>query len=194
MMKKKQPRKYSVRRFLEIIQDDSDEQMLAVHEAGHKVMWAICFPEKKVEYVWNVEGYPGVAEVPRRNEPYRLWEMPMEEASRHILVKLAGYAAETINAKISSDEQLEEIVSWLVRDMYAGKDAVIDWKDDYEHGGDIGEVCAALEYLGGKATADLLKKNLLNGFKVAVANLQNEWKVVLEEAENFRVFALTKQQ
>lgn len=191
-MKKHQPKKHCVKRFLQIMQTDDDERMLAIHEAAHKVIWKACFPDVRLDYVWNDEGNAGVSEIPRRNEPYHLKDMSREDATKHIVIKLAGYAAEMIEAGISDDIQLMEVVSWAVRDMYAGKEAVIDWKDDYDHGGDIGEACAAIEYLGGGATSDLLRQNLFLGFKTAVANLRNMWDDVLGESENFRVFLQTK--
>ena len=118
----------------------------AAHEAGHRFMWRLMFPDVRTHY-----GYQGGLHAVLTENPQVLdiRDMDQKTAAGHAHVKLAGFAAEM--RMIGLGGAWEEIGKFLVAD-YNAIHPRLDWMDDWEHHGDIPEAMNIISLAAGRAS------------------------------------------
>ena len=118
----------------------------AAHEAGHRLMWAACFPEVRTHYDM-LNGLPCV--MPENPPTMKIKEMDQRTAAGHAHVKLAGISAEM--RMLGLGGAWEEIGRFLVDDFNALRPR-LDWADDWENGGDIPQAINIISSFAGRAS------------------------------------------
>lgn len=146
--------------------DGADIRQTAWHEAGHRLMWRVMFPEVATHYAIQC-GLPCVLRDDGEHS-IAIADMTIEDATRYAYIKLGGIAAEMVLLGLDGDA--ERIADWVATDYLAGDKARIDWSDDEAHGGDIPEAARIIIEKTGAAS---LKANLVRILPSCVANINN---------------------
>ena len=180
----------TIEKFITQVLQGGDLMQTARHEAGHRFMWRLACPEVATHYVVT-GGLPAVVQTSSHSR--KISEMSMEDASKMTYIKLAGHVSEMMYLGLTSDEDIEAIVDWLVKDYYS-KPSRLDWRDDANCNGDISE---AFLMIGGKVgwSRENLKQNTLAIFKSIIHAIQaNEVEYEAECNEAYQQFAVWQAQ
>lgn len=162
-----------------ILKSDGDIAHITRHEAGHRLMWALVYPDRKTKYA-VVDGLPQVRMVDeKQNKRRKIAQMSMEEIGKLTVIKLAGFAAEMLMLGLNGDGSVAEIAAFIAQDFLADE-PMLDWHDDAEYGGDISDAC---QLIGRTVGWQNLGNTLEKFFKAVLTDLQSFADVLDKEQQ-----------
>ena len=152
-----------------ILKSDDDVVHVTRHEAGHRLMWSILYPDRKTRYA-VVDGLPQVRMFDEtQNKKRKIADMEKEDIAKLTAIKLAGYAAEMLLMSLDDDNSIAEIADFIATD-YQADAPMIDWREDAQYGGDIPDAC---ELIGRTVGWRNLAITLARFLKAAIVDLQD---------------------
>ena len=157
---------------------------VSAHEAGHAVMWRLVYPHRRGLYAIR-GGMPAV--VPADGRDLDLATATMQEAARHTLVKLAGYAGELL--AYGWQDRVSDLAALIADDWMRhelGQSHRISWEED--EGGDIPCVMVIVKAQPTQWTLEVAAVNLerfLGGAVELLEQNRGKWLAERKKAREF---------
>lgn len=170
-----------------ILQNDSDLEQMAWHEAGHRTMWRLLCPEQPTNYRWREDGLPAC--MPDHPKNIKIASLSTKDAGTMCAIKLGGIAAEML--KLGIQDGIDVIADWIAGDWCAGEKSRLDWDDDIKDGGDISGAIRIIEFHGA-ANRGTIKVNLSQKLAAITGILQNSPEFQEEKQEALTFFKSAK--